>query len=160
MIRITKELAEKIERHGSATYPDECCGILLGSTDGDIQLIKDIAELENHQVENRRRRFFVTPEQYLQAERTASERGMELLGFYHSHPDHPAIPSEFDREHALPWFIYIVMAVVEGRPTVMTSWVLSDSRDRFLERHMSVEIPEDDDSIGRKGRADIADRIF
>lgn len=160
MIRITKDLAEKIEKHGTETYPDECCGILLGSSDGETHLVKDIAELENNQVENRQRRFLVTPEQYLQAERTASERGMELLGFYHSHPDHPAIPSEFDREHALPWFIYIVMSVVGGRPTVMTAWILSDSRDRFLERHMSVEIPEDDDPSGRRGRPDIADRIF
>ncbi len=156
MIRITKALEEEIEKHGSETYPDECCGILLGSNNGDLRLIKDIDRLENHQVENRRRRFFVTPEQYRKAERTASERGMELLGFYHSHPDHPAIPSEFDREHALPWFTYIVLSVVDGKPKVMTSWVLSDSRDKFLERHMVVDAPQSDNTgAGGKGRDDV-----
>lgn len=156
MIRITRELAEKIEKHGGATYPDECCGILLGSDVDDTRRILDIAPLENHQVENRRRRFFVTPKQYLEAERTASQKGMELLGFYHSHPDHPAIPSEFDREHALPWFTYIVLSVVEGKPTVMTAWVLSDSRDRFLERHLAVENPEPGGAgAKRKGRDNV-----
>ncbi len=156
MIRITRELTKKIEVHGRETYPDECCGILLGKDDDEARLILDIAPLENHQTENRRRRFFVTPGQYLEAERAASERGMELLGFYHSHPDHPAIPSEFDREHALPWFTYIVLSVVAGNPTVMTSWVLSDSRERFLERHLAVEIGQTGGDGGRrKGRNDV-----
>lgn len=150
MIVITKELEEKIEKHGGETYPDECCGILLGSDSNGMRRILDIAPLENHQVENRKRRFFVTPKQYLEAEHTASEKGMELLGFYHSHPNHPAIPSEFDREHALPWFTYIILSVAEGKPTVMTSWVLSDSRDRFLERHMVVDTYRGEGTGGRR----------
>ena len=75
----------------------------------------------------------------MRAERIATEKGLELLGFYHSHPDHPAIPSEFDREHALPWFTYVVLAVDRGEAKVMTAWELSESRDKFLERHLSVE---------------------
>lgn len=138
MVRIAKELADRIERHGMQTYPEECCGILLGSSNGDERVILDTAELDNVQEENRRRRFFVTPKQYMQAEKVASERGMELLGFYHSHPDHPAIPSEFDREHALPWFTYIVLAVEKGDAKVMTAWLLSESRDRFNEMHLAV----------------------
>lgn len=139
MIRIAKELASKIEAHGQRTYPEECCGILLGSNDGDGVHIHDVAEFENTQEENRRRRFFVTPKQYVQAERMASEKGMKLLGFYHSHPDHPAIPSGFDRDHALPWFTYIVLAVEKGDAKVMTAWLLSESRDRFIEKPISVE---------------------
>ncbi len=138
MVRISKESVRNIEDHGKETYPEECCGILLGTNDGDERVILDVAGLDNHQEENRRRRFLVTPKQYLEAERTASERGLQLLGFYHSHPDHPAIPSEFDREHALPWFIYIVLSVDHGAPKTMTSWLLSESRERFVEIPLSV----------------------
>lgn len=139
MVRISKELARRIEEHGRQTYPEECCGILLGSSEGDERVVRDVAELDNRQEENRRSRFLVTPKQYLQAERTAGEKGMQLLGFYHSHPDHPAIPSEFDREHALPWFTYIVLSVAHGEARVLTAWLLSESRDRFIETALSVE---------------------
>lgn len=139
MIRIAKNLAGKIATHGQRTYPEECCGVLLGSNDGEVVQILDVAEFENTQEDNRRRRFFVTPKQYMRAERMASEKGMELLGFYHSHPDHPAIPSEFDRDHALPWFTYIVLAVERGESKVMTAWLLSEARDRFVEKPLSVE---------------------
>jgi proteasome lid subunit RPN8/RPN11 len=139
MVIILKELADKIENHGMSCYPEECCGIILGKTDGGKRIVSDVFELHNYQEENRRRRFFVTPGEYMRAERIATEKGLELLGFYHSHPDHPAIPSEFDREHALPWFTYVVLAVDRGEAKVMTAWELSESRDKFLERHLSVE---------------------
>ncbi len=139
MVRIARDLARKIESHGERTYPEECCGILLGTSSGEERVVVDVAELDNVQEENRRRRFFVTPAQYMRAERTASDRRLEQLGFYHSHPDHPAIPSEFDREHALPWFTYAVLAVERGAPKVMTAWLLSESRDRFIEMNLSAE---------------------
>ncbi len=139
MVIILKELADRIENHGKSCYPEECCGIILGKSGGGKRNVSDVCEFQNHQEENRRRRFFVTPREYMRAERIAAEKGLELLGFYHSHPDHPAIPSEFDREHALPWFTYIVLAVEGGEAKVMTAWELSDSRDKFLERHLSVE---------------------
>ncbi len=139
MVRISKELVRRIEDHGKATYPEECCGILVGSNYGEARVISESAELDNRQEGNRRRRFFVTPKQYLHAEHIASEKGLELLGFYHSHPDHPAIPSEFDREHALPWFTYIVLAVEKGESKVMTAWSLSETRNKFIEQALSVE---------------------
>ncbi|MCL5033641.1 MAG: M67 family metallopeptidase [Bacteroidetes bacterium] len=139
MVRTSRELARRMEEHGQKTYPEECCGILLGSTDGDETVILDVVEIDNLQEDNRRRRFLITPKQYLQAERAASERNLQLLGFYHSHPDHPAIPSEFDREHALPWFTYIVLSVAYGEAKVMTAWFLSESRDRFNETPLSIE---------------------
>ena len=139
MVRTSRELARRMEEHGQKTYPEECCGILLGSTDGDETVILDVVEIDNLQEDNRRRRFLITPKQYLQAERAASERNLQLLGFYHSHPDHPAIPSEFDREHALPWFTYIVLSIAHGEAKVMTAWLLSESRDRFNETPLSIE---------------------
>ncbi len=139
MIRMTKKSVLQIERHGERTYPEECCGIMLGMSKDGIQTVETIAELDNNQDENRRRRFFVTPKQYLQAERMASERNSELLGFYHSHPDHPAIPSEFDRKHALPWFTYVIVSVADGKAKAMAAWLLSETRERFDERELSVE---------------------
>ncbi len=151
MVRILKELARRMEVHGQKTYPEECCGILLGSNDGDETVILDVAGIDNLQEDNRRRRFLITPKQYLQAERAASERNLQLLGFYHSHPDHPAIPSEFDREHALPWFTYIVLSIAHGEAKVMTAWFLSESRDRFNETPLSIEIMRPDNIEEERG---------
>ena len=151
MVRIARELARRMEEHGQKTYPEECCGILLGSNDGDETVILDVAGIDNLQEDNRRRRFLITPKQYLQAERAASERNLQLLGFYHSHPDHPAIPSEFDREHALPWFTYIVLSIAHGEAKVMTAWLLSESRDRFNETPLSIEIMRPDNIEEERG---------
>jgi len=139
MIRIPKEVVERIGRHGEETYPEECCGIVLGQMNDDYQLIEEIVGLDNEQKENRGRRFFVTPKQYLQAERMALERKLDLLGFYHSHPDHPAAPSEFDREHALPWFIYVVVSIAQGKSKDTTAWLLSEGRDRFVQKELVIE---------------------
>ena len=138
MIKISKEAIGKIELHGKKTYPEECCGVMLGRSDGDRQTVYDIVEFDNNQDENRRRRFFVTPKQYLQAERLASENSLELLGFYHSHPDHPAIPSEYDRDHALPWFTYVIVSIMDREAKGIAAWLLSEDRSHFNEREMLV----------------------
>ena len=138
MIRISKESLYKIDRHGEKTYPEECCGIMLGSNDGKNQVVEDVVGLENEQGENRQRRFFVTPEQYIKAEKIAAERNLDLIGFYHSHPDHPARPSEFDREHALPWFVYVIVSVMEQKAKNITAWTLNDSR-RFEPVDLKIE---------------------
>lgn len=141
MIRLRKELVRQIEQHGEGTYPEECCGIMLGLSKEDTQTVEAVIELDNKQEENRRRRFFVTPGQYIQAERIASERKLELLGFYHSHPDHPAIPSAYDTEHALPWFTYVIVSVMQGEAKGITAWLLTETRGRFKEKPLSIEEP-------------------
>ena len=139
MVRTTKDIILRIKSHGERTYPEECCGIMLGVSDEDNQMVEEIVELDNEQDGNRRRRFFVTPNQYLQAERTAAEKNLQLLGFYHSHPDHPAAPSEFDREHALPWFTYVIVAVSKGKANDVTTWLLSESREQFDQDELLIE---------------------
>lgn len=140
MIRISEAIRRQIERHGEQTYPEECCGVLLGFIhQDDSRRIEEIIEIDNRQADNRRRRFFITPEQYRQAEQAALDRHMDLLGFYHSHPDHPAIPSTFDRDHALPWFDYIIVSVQNGRAAAMAAWQLSEDRSRFLQREIVIE---------------------
>jgi proteasome lid subunit RPN8/RPN11 len=120
-------VAAAIRRHGTETYPDECCGALIGR-DG---LVDSTFALPNVTDEGPRRRFRVSPNDYRASERRATESGAELLGFYHSHPDHPARPSQYDLDHAWPSFSYIIVAVRGGVPEEMTSWRLQDDRSAF-----------------------------
>jgi proteasome lid subunit RPN8/RPN11 len=120
-------VADAIRRHGSETYPNECCGALIGR-DG---VVASAYALPNTTDEGPRRRFRVRPEDYREAERQASQAGGELLGFYHSHPDHPARPSQYDLDHAWPFFSYVIVSVREGEPQEMTSWRLRDDRSAF-----------------------------
>ena len=137
-IRIPDVPFRRIAAHGEQTYPEECCGVMLGKEIGNERIVQETIEIDNSQDENRRRRFLISPEQYRKAERQAAERNMELLGFYHSHPDHPAAPSAFDTEHALPWFSYVIISVTKGKLDRATSWVLEDDRVRFAEQLLAV----------------------
>lgn len=131
MIRLDPAVLQAIHRHGESAYPEECCGVLLGRIHGDTRDVRQTLGIPNARTEERRRRFLITPEDYRGAENTARERGLDLIGFYHSHPDHPARPSAYDLEHALPWHSYVILAVEKGRAGDCTSWILSQDRSRF-----------------------------
>ena len=122
-----------IRAHGAETYPNECCGALYGR-DG---VVTATFALPNTTEEGPRRRFMVRPGDYRTAEQRASELRADLLGFYHSHPDHPARPSQYDLDHAWPFFSYIIVSVREGQPERMTSWLLKDDRSAFDEEALS-----------------------
>ena len=128
-LTITAGVDAGIRRHGEETYPHECCGALVGR-DGHVTAI---VALPNTTDEGPRRRFMVRPSDYQLAERRATELGGDLLGFYHSHPDHPARPSQYDLDHAWPTFAYIIVAVAAGVAGEMTVWFLKDDRSRFEE---------------------------
>ena len=128
-LTITSEVDTAIRQHGQETYPHECCGALVGR-DGAVTAV---VALPNTTDEGPRRRFMVRPSDYQLAERRATELGGELLGFYHSHPDHPARPSQYDLDHAWPTFAYIIVAVADGAATDMTVWYLQEDRSRFEE---------------------------
>jgi proteasome lid subunit RPN8/RPN11 len=121
-----------IRRHGEDTYPHECCGALVGR-DG---VVHAVVELPNTTEEGPRRRFLVRADDYRLAERRAAELHGELLGFYHSHPDHPARPSQFDLDHAWPTFAYVIVAVAAGAAGDMTVWYLQDDRSHFDEGYL------------------------
>src|SRR5437870_13629286 len=106
-IELDQGVYEAIRAHGAETYPDECCGALIGR-DG---VVSDAFALPNTTEEGPRRRFLVRAQDYREAEKRAREKGADLLGFYHSHPDHPAQPSQFDLDHAWPFFSYIIVSV-------------------------------------------------
>jgi len=134
--RLTLEagVAEAIRAHGRDAYPYECCGALIGRPG----LAVEACALPNSTEEGPRRRFLVRPSDYRTAEARASEQGLALLGFYHSHPDQFARPSQYDLDHAWPVFSYIILSVAGGSPADMTSWRLSDDRTRFDEQPLEV----------------------
>jgi proteasome lid subunit RPN8/RPN11 len=130
-----------IRRHGEETFPHECCGALVG---GDGRVTAAVA-LPNTTEEGPRRRFLVRPSDYQLAERRASELGGELLGFYHSHPDHPARPSQFDLDHAWPNFAYVIVSVMAGSAADMTVWFLKEDRSSFDEGELHGDENPDSD---------------
>lgn len=131
MLHLSGEHWTAIENHGERGYPEEICGFLLGKAGGDTKTVLRLLGIENIRQENRTRRFEISPDDFYRADRAARERGEEILGFYHSHPDHPARPSEYDRTHAWPWYSYIIVAVHGGRAVDLTSWVLRDDGSEF-----------------------------
>jgi len=136
-LTISKELAEKIRTHGAETYPNECCGALLGK-DNEPREIRGLFPLINRRDDSPRNRFSVSPQDVLDAEKAARQQGLDVVGWYHSHPDHPARPSQYDRDHAWPWYSYIIVSVAEGKPQEMTSWRLLDDRGEFQPEAIDV----------------------
>ena len=131
VLKIREELVRRIESHGAETYPHECCGALLGREENGQREILDLVPLANHRDDSPRNRFEVTPDDVRLAEKAAREKRLELVGWYHSHPDHPARPSDFDRDHAWPWYSYIIVSVQARQPREMTSWRLKDDRSGY-----------------------------
>ena len=130
-LKISVDLLDRIRAHGRSTYPEECCGLLLGEADGAAKSVRDLRAMRNTREDSPKNRYLIDPRELLDAEREARARKLDIVGVYHSHPDHPARPSEFDREHAFPWYSYIVVRVASGEPGELTSWVLLDDRSAF-----------------------------
>ncbi|HXE30482.1 MAG TPA: M67 family metallopeptidase [Terriglobales bacterium] len=131
-LHLAPELAAQIEQHGIADYPHECCGALLGLDGAGGREVRRLFPLINRRDDSPRNRFAVTAGDVLAAERAARGAGLDILGWYHSHPDHPALPSEFDREHAWPWYSYVIVNTGAGYAGPMTSWRLAPDRSSFL----------------------------
>jgi len=133
---ISGHLAERIRAHGAEAYPHECCGALLGrdSEATDQSVMREVLvllPLVNRRDDSPRNRFSVTAEDVLDADKVAQKQGLEVIGWYHSHPDHPARPSQYDQDHAWPWYSYVIISVENGSPQEMTSWRLNDDRRAF-----------------------------
>jgi S-sulfo-L-cysteine synthase (O-acetyl-L-serine-dependent) len=133
-LRLPVEVRAEIQAHGVATYPDECCGVLLGPKDGTVT---DFWRLDNSTDLERRRRFLIGPDDYRHAEARAAERGLDIVGFYHSHPDHPAEPSAFDLAHAWPNLSYAIVSIRQGAPREMRSWRLRADRTGYDEESIT-----------------------
>jgi proteasome lid subunit RPN8/RPN11 len=138
-ISLTEDQMGAIRRHAARTYPFECCGFLVGRTEGGEKVVGALWPVENvREEEAQRRRYLIDPRSVLESEQRARREEVDILGVYHSHPDHPAEPSEFDREHAWPFFSYIIVEVRSGEPKSSRSWTLSEDRSRFLSEEIRV----------------------
>ena len=141
MIHLSDDAIDKIYKDALQSFPNECCGFLLGLDKDGNRTITNIIEVTNISSEDLRRRFLISPSDYLQAEKHAEENYLSLLGIYHSHPDHPAIPSETDRLSAQPYFSYLILSVVQGQVSHVRSWQLNEN-DQFEEEQISNFISE------------------
>jgi len=131
----------RIKIHARSIFPDECCGFLYGTELPDgTRTISKILEVDNSKSGDKRRRFEITGKDYMQAERFATENELILLGIYHSHPNHPAIPSEHDRVAAQPFFSYTIISVMQGNIDHIRSWRLNDASQFEEENFSPVQI--------------------
>jgi len=138
MLQIPNEILARIHRNAEEAYPEEGAGFLLGA-DGDARHVTEIFALPNAREETaRQNRYLITPEDYLKAELAAERLGLGLIGVFHSHPDHPNRPSEYDREWAQPFFSYIITSVNEGKAIESRSWRLSEDRSKFEEEEINI----------------------
>jgi len=153
-LQINKTELESIRAHAARDYPSECCGVLLGHAEDDAKLLLEVVPLANlrHDParaqellpvddpgrETEKNRFLIDPLDQLRVEKDARQRGLEVLGYYHSHPDHPPRPSIYDRDHAWPWYSYVIIAVEQGVPKDLMSWVLEEDRSTFRAETLAI----------------------
>lgn len=132
MIRIDKNRLEEIRAHGVRDYPYECCGLLIGRFGPDAKIVDETYPISNARDESaKRNRFLITPEELLRGERYARDKDLEIVGFYHSHPDSPAVPSQYDLEHAWPTYSYIIVSTRANDTTDLFSWEQEPDRSKF-----------------------------
>jgi len=126
MIIIEQRPLDEMYSDALQSFPDECCGFFFGKETGEERLVTNILVVNNSKEGDKRRRFEISPKDYLNAEKFAEENELQLLGVYHSHPNHLAIPSEHDRVAAQPYFSYIIISVKENETAGIRSWQLND----------------------------------
>ena len=140
-IEISEALMKQIHKNGEAAYPEEGAGLLLGDVQDERRLARLILPLVNaREASARHNRYLITPQDMLHAEQQAAQLGLDILGVFHSHPDHPNRPSEFDREWAIPWYSYMITSVNAGQAVESRSWRLNEDRLDYEEE--SIEIVE------------------
>ena len=135
-IVLTPAQARQIESEGAGSYPNECCGIIYGKDSNELtgskRIVSRLEPVDNSfEAGEQYHRFSITPETLMRAEKESAKRGELVLGFYHSHPDHPARPSEYDRTHAWPFYSYVIVSIAKGEAVDMTSWMLNEQTETF-----------------------------
>lgn len=140
MLRLARRAEADIRAAGADAYPNECCGVMFGREEEGDHIVEALRPIVNaREAGEQYHRFLITAEEMMQAELAARRLGLEIVGFYHSHPDHPARPSDYDREHALPFYSYVILRVAGGEPGLMTSWRLRSTREAFDGEEVEIE---------------------
>lgn len=138
MLKLNQNILDELNRDALRTFPDECCGFLIGRDVDDHRIIDQIIVVDNNKEGDKKRRFEISPLDYLEAEKYADENGLTLLGIYHSHPNHPSVPSEHDRVAAQPFFSYLIISVRQDEIVSHQSWRLNDDF-QFVEEQVESE---------------------
>ena len=136
-VKVTQQHLDEIRQHGERTFPEECGGLLLGVMEGETRVVKGTLPLENVRKDSRHNRVEISPLDYAKAEREATKQGLGVWGYYHSHPNHPAIPSGFDLDHApfIEWS-YLIVSVREGKAEEIRAWNVREDRSQFDEEEL------------------------
>ncbi len=138
-IRLTEEQHSQIQAHGEKTYPYEGAGLMLGLIEENGRHVHQLIFLENaKEMAEQHNRYLITAEDILQAEQQAASQGLSILGVFHSHPDHPNLPSDFDREYAIPWYSYLITSINQGQASGSRCWRLEDDRSGFQEEEIVI----------------------
>ena len=133
-MKISRALLDKIHQHLESGYPNEACGVMLGK-EGEVT---EVVAAGNERTDSARNRYLIDPLAYMKIERDADKRGLQVLGIYHSHPDVAARPSQFDLDHALPIFSYLIVSVCNGKAVETNSWLLREDRSQFDQEGIEV----------------------
>ena len=141
MITLEERHITEIRQHGERDYPFECCGLMLGRFEKEgRKIVIETYSISNARAEEaKRNRFLIRPEELMRGEKYAREQGLDVVGFYHSHPDDVAVPSQYDLEHAWPTYSYVVVAVDKGRAADLRSWEMESDRSQFNEEQIVSE---------------------
>jgi proteasome lid subunit RPN8/RPN11 len=138
-LHIPAELMQEIQAHGESAYPEEGAGLMLGTSQCDRKQVARLVTFANAREQSaRHNRYLLTPQDYLRGEQEAARLGLDVVGVFHSHPDHPDRPSEFDREWAMPWLSYVITSVQAGKAKSSRSWLLSEDRSAFYEETITI----------------------
>ncbi len=129
-IELPRAVLQAIQEHARDAYPEECCGFLMGRS-GPPRRVEESRRARNVARENRSRRYMIDPVELLHADDDARKKNLDLIGIYHSHPDHPPVPSEYDRSRAASWLSYVIVSVVDRHPKDVTAWQFDEATGSF-----------------------------
>jgi len=140
MIEVDQQHLTEMRQHGERDYPFECCGLMLGrfESNGHKVVIETYPISNAREEEAKRNRFLIRPEELMRGEKYARAKSLDVVGFYHSHPDEPAVPSKYDLDHAWPTYSYVVVSVEKGQAVDLQSWEMESDRSRFSEEAIAT----------------------
>lgn len=137
MLYLNDKIIEMITAHAERDYPHECGGMLIGKFSTDGKIVYETFPLKNaREEEARHNRVLILPKDVLRAEQYAREQKLDVVGYYHSHPESPAVPSQYDLDHALPVWSYVIASVLEGKAADIRSWEMENDRSKFNEEQV------------------------
>ncbi len=138
MIRLKSADIEELKQIAQKTYPHECCGVMVGSVENGVKTVTELIPAENQRTDSPANRYLITPDLLNELEKKLKGTDRAIVGFFHSHPDVPAQPSNYDQDHAWPWYSYVIVSVNKGQAGEIHNWKLRDDRSAFDAEKMEL----------------------